>query len=107
RKPGKRLFRRRDVTAPDDWDGNRALHRRYYIPVSVAAVAFRAWAPMYGHTFSATVLDQPGNFNCVYRRVIPAGADLHRQRDRNRFSHAAQNLLELRQIPNNRRPAPS
>src|SRR6185312_15067456 len=75
------------------------------VPVRVAAVALRASAPVYGDHVSATVLDQASDFNGVDRSIIPAGPDLHRQRDRDCFAHAAQNLLELRQVSKQRRTA--
>src|SRR6185295_902269 len=95
----------RDVATPRDRNRNRSLDRRYGLPVGAPTVALHTRATVYRNHVTAAVFDQPPNFNRVDRGVIPAGSNLHGQRDRNRAAHAAQNLFKLGEISQQRRPA--
>ncbi len=104
-EPRERARRRDDVARTDHRDADVSFHLRNAVPVGPALVALLLRATVDRDHLSAAVLDQARDVDTVDQVVVPAGADLDRHRDRDDFADAAQDLLELRQVLEEVRPA--
>ena len=97
-KSSERLFDRSHIAAPRDRHAHVFLDRAHQIPIREAAIALLFRAAMQGDVLDATGFREFCGLDGIDRAVRVAGANLDRQRNRNRFLDLFQNRFQSRQI---------
>ena len=81
------VFRRNDVAVAD----HRNLHRGFYFrdagPIGMPAIALLARARMQRDRLNSAILGQPRHLHRDQFAIVPAGAELHGERNRDRGAH--------------------
>ena len=93
-----------DVAVGDHGDAHRLLHRADRVVLGVARVHAGARAPVHGERLDAVILGDARDAQRIAVLLVPAGADLERDRHVHRLHHRIEDPRHQRLVLEQRRP---
>src|SRR5215469_5454929 len=102
---GAGIFGRADIAVPDDRNLDRLLHRPNPFPASIAAVALLASAGMESYRREPAALRHLRQLDTDDLLIIPAGPELHGERNAHRGANRLEDFSDTWQITQQAGPA--